>query len=479
MSICRCGKTLPEVSARHRYCAHCGVAHFASCLNPECGENAYFQQSPCCPSCGSLYRYQDSGAPVRQPSAEPMGAPLYDLSPASGDPASATALYAKLNSENSSPEPEREYISPFVGDVAFLDAQARHNRLYILNSAGKVDVLDAFTLQPVRKFRDIALPNVSKMGLAEGEVASLQVGTYALLLRYQSMVYGYHAGNGEPLFQLSGEDFQKFSVTLSQEWLLLVGATNREQRACLYSLSDLCQRRRKPFMEESLASYTPNQNTPQNRSVLPHYTGFYLFAQNGSLYHIEGRGGGKVRSLPIPPQTHIQAWNVSADYGAVLFHPDSSVRNMDGDFQLLTFSIGSFERHREIPLRWSPNRQMRSLIIEDSHFYALDKDMNLLWLSKDAPDDTRRRDTLLIGAEEKNMEIMSIPYGAQPYIVFHSVGMTKHYFAWGRPPLKAMQYMHGVHPGFKKKIRLLYSANRLLLVNMTSGAIQTKMLPAL
>lgn len=479
MPICRCGKTLFEVNEKHRYCAHCGTAHFARCLNSECEEDIFYQQSPCCPSCGALYRYTTAGIPVRQTSVNTNSASLYDLLPASGDPFAAKALYAKFNAEYPSTEPELENFTPFV-NTAFHDAQVRHNRLYVLKNTGQVEVLSASTLHPIRSVKEMSLPNFPKSGIREGDTASLQVGTYALLLRYQSQVYGYHAGSGEPLFQLSGEDFQSFSVVLNQECLLLVGSTNREQRAYLYRLSDLCQKRKQPLREEILAPSPATAHLPPNRSILPHYKGFYVFAQNGTLYHIEV--DGKISDLPIPSQTYIQAWGIGDDYGAVLFHPDAAKRKTGSDYQILTFPVGSsFDGKRQIPISWKPHEQLRSLVLEDDHFYTLDKDLNLLWLHRDTPNDTRHKDSQLQGAEGRDIELMSIPYGNKPYVLFHSVGTTRqrHYFAWGRPPLKEMRFIPGVFPGFKKKIRPFYSANRLLLVNMDSGSIQTKTLPTL
>lgn len=477
MTLCRCGKTLPEVSDERRYCAHCGAARYASCLNAQCNGMVLFQENPCCSTCGALYRYRSNGSPALQAPEEPFVAPLYDLAPSSGDPMATTAIYAKHNGELPAKDSAAEYRSLFLGEGALLDAQARHNRLYLLNRAGRVEVLNASTLAPAQGVRDISLPNAPRGGLGAGEVATLQTGASILLLRYQNMAYGYHAGSGEPLFQLSGEDFQKFSLTLSQGWLMLVGTTSREQRAYVYSIADLCQKRRQPFLQETLASSNGGANLPANRAALPHYTGFYVFAQSGELFHIEPES--RVRTLSFAPETYIQAWDVSANYGAVLLHPDSSARNMSGGYELLTFDIGGFERHKRASIEWSPNRQSRSLLIEDNRFYALDKDLNLLWLSKDAPNEREHSDSLLQGAEEKNIEFFSIPYGAQPYVIFHSTGASKHYFAWGRPPLKPMRYITGAHHGAQKRIRLLYCGNRLFFVNMTNGTVQAKALPTL
>ena len=266
MSICHCGKILPEISSNYRYCSRCGTAHLARCLAPDCKAMVPYQQTPFCASCGTFYRYNEHGAPISCSADKSAESVLYDLLPASGDVLAANALYAKRNAEYPTPSDIGETLYPLAGMPLLREAQLRHNRLYCLTMSGSIEVIDMSTLQTLPQMHT-TLPQLASTMIGSYVPTSLEVGTYAFVVRHKNQICGFHTGSGAPLFEFSVEDFQELTTCLNQEHLLVVGSTHQTQEARLYAISDLCRNNTHPRTIKPLTNVS-YENLPPRR-ILP------------------------------------------------------------------------------------------------------------------------------------------------------------------------------------------------------------------
>jgi hypothetical protein len=495
MPHCSCGRPVPEASSQNRYCPYCGSAFVVPCENDRCTnrtEGIIIGRSTGCTQCGVLYRYRpDQGTPVLVKHNGPFstgagtvavgpnsnGATggggiqhLVDMLPASGDPYAADALLA-----NSIPK-----FSFRIGTASFsfqgskiCYPEARHGRVYVIPENGKVQALDYETLQPLRRWSGDAVPGWSARTVFE---ARIHVSETVVYLLYQGKIFGFDAGQGTRLFELSAADLVNPEAVLTRNHLAVSGTTqSQQQEVRIYDLADLCDTRvlqKKPLEVKPLSGGTASGTELPPCRLAAHSDYFYVLSSAGELLAIPTNGEGLEQVYQNFSKRSIHAWALGRDLGAVVLSPATP----EGDYDLLTFDPRQpGPAGNPIPLQTVRPSRLRQVLAYGTDVLLLDEKGVLHQLPRDNPNRPMGSWGILAGLRPDEIyELLLIPWAHQVHVVAYCREQLIYRFRHVQLTRANEDYGHdlpGLSPQAADSVTAVFCGPNLYVCNLTHGYI--------
>lgn len=519
MFICRCNKLIEPPDDHHIYCPYCGLKHRTPCTSEECSGNGHspgiltLLKAPYCPTCGAIYRYHVAGTPIRQeeiyptlssPSRLPSTGeiPKEDLLPASGSPFSDTAIRSRY-----APYLPQESPSPIsdLETTALLAVQARHGLIYALAHNGLLHALDYETLRSANQwvFPEVPnlIPSTGSNARQEEKQIDMQAGESVLVVRHNTLLYGYHAGNGKELFTLHLRGITCLALSLFADYLLILGTDVKQKEiAQLYRLSELCQNRNsyaEPTTTYQLAPDLSGSRTPHvkpldiayHQRILHDNEFFYVSNQTHQILRID-----PTITAPLPGRVfenrndkHIRAWSLHEDrlylYLNAQTVQERDRRETQQPETLLYYSTDpeptTSGPQKTCPLTWKLADPPVPLLVVGDDLYAINAQREIVRVSQNDPDHILETIYALTGYKpNRPIEWVLVPNAGNPCLLIHCREQYQHRFDYVplHNPAEARPIL-SVQPRIGDNVQLLYCDRYVYTINLSSGNIKRETLP--